>query len=37
MQFDALEKKCNETTNCNKIVTNGHQYINTAEDEKLIF
>ena len=37
MQFDALEKKCNETANCNQIVTNGHQYINTTEDEKLIF
>ena len=41
MQFDALEKKCKETTNYRlitlKIVTNGHQYTKTTEDKKFIF
>ena len=40
MQFDALEKKSNETTNYIqhlKIVTNGHQYTKTTEDKKFIF
>ena len=38
MQFDALGRKCNETTNYKlQIVTNGHQYTKTTKDKKFIF
>ena len=36
MLFDALEKKCNETANYSRVVTNGHQYTKTIEDGKFI-
>ena len=36
MLFDALEKKCNETANYSRVVTNGHQYTNTIVDGKFI-
>ena len=38
VQFDALGRKCNETTNYKlQIVTNGHQYTKTTKDKKFIF
>ena len=38
MQFDALGRKCNETTNYKlQIVTKGHQYTKTTKDKKFIF
>ena len=38
VQFDALGRKCNETTNYKlQIVTKGHQYTKTTKDKKFIF
>ena len=38
MQFDVLEKKCNETKNYSIAnLTNGHQYTKTTKDKKFIF